>query len=397
MNKINLQFNPHMYKLKTAVIVFLFGIFVFKSSGCMVQDEQLVHQAVLNKLILEEDLRISADHSDVLLGVFGGVAVDDDNMIYAADTHLGKIHIFAPDGSYSGSLGQRGEGPAEFMNLDPEIRISGDILYVNDTNNYRVNMFDLESRQPSGTIIIPNEPLNGVPMGAPRDMQILSNDAILLSYVNPYIFSPEEDESPKMITLSLVNKSGEFAEKNVLQIPSPFPTNQKLALISDSGMSVFSNLIFYPDVKIAVNSEGYLYVGTTDSLRIEKYNRNGELKDILELEYENIRFTNTHYDSLAANQGHTFATAINSVGRPDFWPVFQDFFFDDQNRMWIELINPQVSEKKWWVISKEGEPEWEVNLPENMNLLYVKNNQAYGIFLNEDDISVIMRYNISSG
>lgn len=363
--------------------------------NCTAQEETSTNRAVdLKVLILEEDMRIPLDHPEVLPGSFSGIAVDDENIIYAADTRLNKIHLFSPNGSYIESLGQSGEGPGEFIDLDPHIRIEADTLYVKDSSNYRINMFSLETRQPAGTMIIPNESINGVSMGQPRDMLPLPDGYLLISFVNPYIFPPEESEPLRMTTLSLIDKSGAFSEKNFLQIPTPFPTDQKLAYMNDSGMSVFSDLYFYPDNRIAANSEGQLYIGKSDSLRIKMYGRQGELRDTLQWDYEPAPFTNSDFDSLSADKGELFNTAINETGPPDFWPIFQDFFFDDHDRLWIELINPKQPVKTWWVFSENGEPEWKADLPENMDLFVVKNNQAYGVLLSEEDVPVIVRYNI---
>ncbi|SHE30438.1 hypothetical protein SAMN05443144_10110 [Fodinibius roseus] len=159
-------------------------------------------------------------------------------------------------------------------------------------------------------------------------------------------------------------------------------------------MSVFSNAAFYPDIRISADSLGNLYIGKSDSLIIRKYSEHGELSAVLRDTYSPAPLTDNHIDSLYNHRGNLFKKAVNEVGRPDYWPTFQDFLIDDLGRCWVELIDPGKSDQTWWIFSRENQPQWKLKLPVNVTLFEVQKEQAYGIFRAEDSISKVIRFQI---
>lgn len=361
-------------------------------SGCN-SEQQKTDNISLKPLTLERSLNISvADNPNVLVGDFSGVAVDSDGVIYAADTRLQKIHLYSPEGKYLDSLGREGKGPGEFTRIDPEMRILSDTLYVKDDRANRISLFNLQSRELAGTSIIPNTNLDGVSMGNSRDMFPLSDGTLLISFMNPYISEPKEGDSPHLTTISQFNTSGRFITKKLLQVPTPFPTNQRLVHQSD-GIYIFTNVSFYPDLMMATDPEGYLYIGKSDSLLMRKFDRNGELAGIVQGTYERAPLTDHYMDSLYDSRGSIFNKAVNEVGRPAYWPVFEDILIDDMGRSWFELITPGKSQKTWWLFNQAGVPECEVKLPAGISLFVVKKGRAYGI-RSDEELPSIVRYEI---
>jgi len=351
-------------------------------------------------LSLTKDLNISADNSNILAGNFSGLAVDENGNIYAADTELQKIHIFSSDGRYLSSLGRRGEGPGEFTRLEPNIRILSDTLYVEDNSAKRINLFNLKTRHPAGTINIPDAKIEGISMGTLRDMFPLLDGSILVSFVNHYLTTtpPQEGDTPHMMTVSLVNKAGKFIEKELLQLPTPFPSGQGL-VYRGAAVNVFPNLSFYPDIRMNTDPDGHLYVGKSDSLIIRKYNKDGEPAGIFIREtYPPKPLTTAYIDSLHdrydSSRGSIFKKAISEAGIPNYWPVFQDFLFDDTGRCWVQLLHPEKSDQTWWVFDRNGKPKWEFKLPTEVKIHTVKNGKVYGILQPPEDIPSIVRYQI---
>ncbi len=361
----------------------------------------------LKLLSLTKDLNISADNPNILAGDFSGLAVDENGNIYAADTELQKIHIFSSNGRYLGSLGRRGKGPGEFTGLhsDSNIRILSDTLYVEDKSAKRINLFNLKTRQSAGTINIPNAKIGDIPMGSLRDMFPLLDGSILVSFVNPYLTTtpPQEGDTPHMMTVSLINKAGKFIEKELLQLPAPFPSEQGLVYRVTSenivvGIHVFSNLFFYQDILMNTDPDGHLYVGKSDSLIIRKYYKDGELAGVLLREtYPPKPLTTAYMDSLYdsyGSNGRIFKKAISEAGIPNYWPVFHDFLFDDTGRPWVQLLHPEKPEQTWWVFDRDGKPKWEFKLPTEIKIHTVKNGEVYGLFQPHEDIPSIVRYQI---
>lgn len=374
--------------VRFVLIILVGGLLVF---GCSSED-QTVKDNDLEPLILKKDLSISAENQEALIGDFSGLAVDEEGIIYAADSQLQKIHLFSPNGDYLDSLGQKGKGPGEFIRLDPKIRILSNTLYVKDNNSKRINLFSLNSRQPAGTINIPNAKIEGVPMGYLRDMFPLSDGNILVSFMNTYFSVPEEEDPPHKTTISLIDKSGKFIKQNLLQFPVLFPTDQRLIYFESESMTVFTDVSFYPDTKMAIDPEGYLYVGSSDSLLLFRYDEHGEPAGVVQGNYQPASLTESDIDSLLEDREVIFKKAVNDAGLPDYWPSFQDFLIDDAGRCWIQLLNPGKPEQTWWVFDTDGKPKWKFKLSTEIKLHVVKNGKAYGIFHPREGLPSIVIY-----
>lgn len=62
--------------------------------------------------------------------------------LYVADTHAHDIKIFAANGTLLGSYGERGEALGE-LNFPTHLTLAGGDLYVTDTMNNRIQVFDV--------------------------------------------------------------------------------------------------------------------------------------------------------------------------------------------------------------------------------------------------------------
>jgi DNA-binding beta-propeller fold protein YncE len=74
-----------------------------------------------------------------------GVAVDGDGVIYVADSLFDIVQLFDRSGGFLLTLGRRGEDFGEFW-MPSGIFIDGDMLYVCDTYNHRVQVFQISER-----------------------------------------------------------------------------------------------------------------------------------------------------------------------------------------------------------------------------------------------------------
>ncbi|MCB1183426.1 hypothetical protein KDM41_08325 [bacterium] len=104
-------------------------------------------------LPLEELWRVGGpDDEENLLGVVGGVLADDDGNVYLLDLQLVEVQVFDAEGTFTRSLGQRGDGPGE-------LRFVVDALFMPDGSLGLVQPFP-------GKIV--KVGLDGVPAGEVR-------------------------------------------------------------------------------------------------------------------------------------------------------------------------------------------------------------------------------------
>ncbi len=373
------------------LIIFVGILFVGCSSG-----NESPTKADLKPITLTKELTISADNPEVLIGNFAGLTVDNQGRIAATDTRRQRIHLFSSDGQYLDSLGRKGKGPGEFQRLEPETRLLSDTLYAKDSGNKRINLFSLETRQPVGAINYPDAELDGVQLGAVMDIFPLSDGNLLVAFVNPYRIISDREGEPRFITISLLNKSGDFIEKKRFQLSTPFPTGQYVARFDGRSMYVFSGLSFYPTIKMGIDYQEHLHIGLSDSLIIREYDENGAISNVISENYKPVPLGDSYMDSLYSDRGDIFEKAVNEAGRPDNWPAFENFFFDDSGRCWVELINSGKSQKAWWIFDEDDKARWKLQLPKEITLFEVQNGKAYGISQPpEGGISGIVRYEIN--
>nr|WP_286670561.1 6-bladed beta-propeller [Fodinibius salsisoli] len=348
----------------------------------------------LEQIKLTEELQISANSAEALAGDFSGLAVDARGDIYAADSRLMKIHLFSPEGEYIDSLGREGEGPGEFNWLDSQIKIQSDTLFALDRRNWRITMFSLADQVLAGTIDVPKSKVNGADLGSPKEILPRPNGDIMVLYVKPHLKDPKETGATRKTTVSVIDKSGKFVEKDFLQFDTLFPTDQKLIHMDGASMSVFT-APFYPDYETAIDRQGHLYIGTSDSLLLRGYDHAGRLTDTLTGSFQGPFLDQADIDSISDEKGELFSKVVQKVGSPTHWPAFQHILLDGANRAWIQLVDPGKQQQRWIVFSEDGKPGWEFALPTHVKLYAVQKGKAYGISQIPEELPTIIRYNIA--
>jgi hypothetical protein len=69
-----------------------------------------------------------------------GVALDSRQNLYVVDNSFDNVQIFNPDGQFLMHFGQTGHRPGQMM-MPTDIAIDGDLIYVSDTMNNRIQVF----------------------------------------------------------------------------------------------------------------------------------------------------------------------------------------------------------------------------------------------------------------
>lgn len=86
----------------------------------------------------------------------GDMAIAPDGTFLIADRFVKQVHAFDREGGFVGKIGQRGEGPGEFMNPG-FLALDGDsLLYAVDTSE--IEVFDLRTFSPVRSYRVPRTP-----------------------------------------------------------------------------------------------------------------------------------------------------------------------------------------------------------------------------------------------
>ncbi|MDC0199950.1 6-bladed beta-propeller, partial [Candidatus Nitrosopelagicus sp.] len=161
-----------------------------------------------------------------------GITVSDDKFIYVVDSGNSRIQKFTFDGEYISQFGQSGKRGGNFI-TPVDIAINSDKIYVTDSNQSKIIIFDLEGNFKK----IFNNSVGGYqiyPEGIVFDQE---NNFYIVDYRNNRIIQYNEFGVP----LSMFGQMG---------------TND-------------GNFKFPKDV--AVSNDGYLFVTDTQGHRIQKF------------------------------------------------------------------------------------------------------------------------------
>ncbi|MFQ6610662.1 MAG: 6-bladed beta-propeller [Fidelibacterota bacterium] len=73
-----------------------------------------------------------------------GISVDDSGNLYIVDSSFDNVQIFSPKGKYLDLIGSSGEAPGQFI-MPTDIAVSKDLIYVSDTGNKRIQIFQISN------------------------------------------------------------------------------------------------------------------------------------------------------------------------------------------------------------------------------------------------------------
>lgn len=90
--------------------------------------------------------RRGGEEDDVVFGIIGEIIRDRRGNSYLLDNQLSLIHVIAPDGAYSGTVGRDGEGPAEFRMASGVVLLSDSVLCVTQVMPPRVVRMSVTGR-----------------------------------------------------------------------------------------------------------------------------------------------------------------------------------------------------------------------------------------------------------
>jgi PKD repeat protein len=204
------------------------------------------------------------------------VAVDSNYRSYVADTSNQRVQIFSSDGSYSTTLGDGdcnpddGIGDTEFCEPQGVAIGPGDVIYVADTGNHRVQIFDSDGSyyDTLGTPGVPGD--DNDHFDAPGGVTVDSNGNIYVGDWGNHRVQIFDSSLAYTMTLGPTG-GGDFADAG-----GPYTANEGDPVTLDaSGSSDPSGFYEFREPDVAVdNNSGRIYVGDVWDW-IEVFERNG--------------------------------------------------------------------------------------------------------------------------
>lgn len=285
-----------------------------------------------------------------------GVHLDEAGRLWVADGQSGELRIFQRDGTHWRTLGGRGEGPGEFLQIRLLGATAGDSVFCGDSGADRITVFDPEGE------FVRTKRLPSSDRPAPRPFDVF-NDGSVLGQL-PRVLAAQSLEPGQILrdSADLVRVRLELGELESYgsalgplwlwtgrnQVPMPFTANASFDVVGDD-----VHLVAGPDFRVEVHNGGGLRAiygvereprivsaSDLDSYRgfVEEYlpeSMQGEYLEPLDNEERPSRLPG--YDRvIASSDGYLWAQVYESdLDVPHEWDVFdQDGIFRGRVHVW---------------------------------------------------------------
>lgn len=297
--------------------------------------------------------------------------VHPNGTLYIADQQSAEVRMFTREGDHIGSLGGKGSGPGEFLDVigvafDPAGR-----LWAADFGNRRFSIFN-EEHQPVAT-----ERFNGFrsqPWRGRIDRHGNLHDLILmLSSAGPQ--------------LAYVNT----ASDDTLQLPR-YEVQQRE--IEAGGRTRLINVPYAPRPHWALDLDGALWFGTSDRYALYRINYAGDTIARIERHTDRIPLSRSErqdaLDRLRRNLGDD--AVIDSEWLPRHRPSFEGIAADDRGRVWLQVPESE-GHFRLDVFDETGDALAHVEVPETTGRphdMLIRGDRVYLVTRSDWDVPEIV-------
>lgn len=340
--------------------------------------------------------------------VFGhviGVDIDNDGNAYVLDRLANIVRVYSPAGEYIRDIGSSrpGSGPGEMRQPGGLLISADERLLVLDHGNKRYNLFELDgtfiaSYQRSvdvnaviwnarlarnGLIYEPDRQTGGI-VGAYVGWEIRDGRVVIVDTIRCVDQTPEPPYWPLVHTEA--TRSAGVIEVGRVRVP------------------------FSPHFRQRLDSRGIYWAGTTDSLRFTRYGAAGEVLEVIErLPHPAAPRVMAEHRNAAIRQledrFNVYYGPQNFDQRlmPDHMPHWDDFFVDDEDRLWVQRFRPPTlssSEPNIWEIYDPvagylGALSMHVSLLQpHLPTAVKRGNRIVGALRDEDGVTYVVLYEL---
>jgi len=261
---------------------------------------------------------IEAEDDNFLFYMPSDIALDSQGNMYILDSGNHRIQKFTPGGQYITTIGNKGQGPAEFiypLSLDVDSR---GYLHISDPGNQRVQVLKPDGKDYK-TISFPKDPA-GILRVSESDHMIMGRGA---GFFSISLQSTEENkELPKIIRV--LNSDGDI-ERNFGE-----QRNYKDFLINRVG-----NRFHF-----AIDKDKNTYVAFDYQNRIEKYSIDGKIL------WKADRELNYSTDPPKTKGNIKREGGMVSMQEPQMNRCSNGIAVDNKGRIWIVTLKRQIKEEE---------------------------------------------------
>lgn len=259
---------------------------------------------------------IESEDENVLFYMPSDIAFDSKGNIYVLDSGNHRIQKFSHEGKYITTIGNKGQGPGEFiypLSLDID---SNGYLYISDSNNKRIQVLEPGSKEHK-TIKMTGDP--------PGVIRISRSGEIIMGGGGFISFGIGEDKDitlPKL--LKVLNQEGkvqkEFGEQK----------DYKEFLMNKMGNQFHFTLDKYNNIYVAFDFQN----------RIDKYSPDGKL---LWRSDRKLNYSTTSPKNKGSRKG---SGGRISIQMPEMNRCSSGIAVDNKDRIWVATLKRQIKENE---------------------------------------------------
>ncbi|MDE2835399.1 MAG: 6-bladed beta-propeller [Bacteroidota bacterium] len=309
-----------------------------------------------------EILRIGDESSEipVFLSQVVSMAVDSRDQLYVTDFGFKGVLVFSSDGALLREIGREGRGPGEFMG-PPFAHIGpGDTLYVLDRQLQRLTVFS-----PQDQSLIKSVTLRHADSQETQPYSVLgiTDQGLLMVFTNTQSYLAQ-----------FVYRDGTVASDTVAHLRGADYVEFRMGSVSGARFLPYSARPHF-----ALSADEVLYYGRSAAVDLIGIPLKGGEKTRITVPHEPIRITpeerSASVDAVRLDDLRKDLLANIPEYKPAFWTLLPD----GKGHLWIELARPQNERTHpWEIINRKGVAVARAILPENMQLISVRGNRAYG-------------------
>jgi hypothetical protein len=365
-----------------AVCILLFGVLV--GCGGSGPEEGTRWTVEEGGLTLERTL-LAGDDEELFFGSIKDVSVRSDGRMYVVDGEATQIKVLTPDGTLRASIGSKGAGPGEFRHPSKVFIVRGDSLYV--THGGLATRLSAFGPNHEFAYEISFSSSVGPAQSTPDEAIPVPGDSGFFVVANPFPW-PSKDPSELVGTVKRMSRDGTTSDTLFT-----FTGVDKISKKKNDGGFRFYKTPWTQGSYIAQGPEGNLHLVRNDSLTVRTYDVEGTLRGVVEIPFGRVPITESDRERVFSSRNYgDEAEAYVRKHMPSTKPVFQYFLVDNEGRYWFGRPTPDPDSIAWWVATPEERRVVTDTLSSDVELLTVRDGQAYGRATTEAGAPALVRY-----
>ncbi|MET0400302.1 MAG: 6-bladed beta-propeller [Longimicrobiaceae bacterium] len=338
------------------------------------------------------DIGLATGAAAYQFGRVTGAVRLSDGTVAVADAQSRELRFFDRSGRHVRTVGREGNGPGEFKNMNP-LTATGDSLVVGDQSNQRVTVFG-----PDGSMVravplqVPGMEGFIRPVGSLRDGSVLVTAGTLARGEAGNGISRDSITILRLLPGGAARPLGRFA-------------GDEMFTQGRGGAVMMAPRAFGLSAEVAAVPDGFFY-GSTDSYRIGRYDAEGKLLRLINVQREPREVTPEDVERYkegrrqASAQGgrppqvrQMLERSLESMSFPETLPAYSEIKADPAGNLWVRdyWITPD-DPGQWTVFNPEGRMLGTVATPARVRILEIGRDYVLGAWADDLDVEHVRMF-----